>query len=109
MDSLQKAHHTLLNSQSAHDPIPRLHCELQLALPAGHPHSQSVKEPGCLSGAARLPWVLVTPSRPTYKAGDPGIRKDSGKVSGGFSCGTLFWGQSEQFPVFRLRNETIEI
>ena len=47
--------------------------------------------------------------RPTHKAGDPGIWKDPGKVSGGFYCRTLFWGQSEQFPVFLLRQETIEI
>ena len=36
-------------------------------------------------------------------------RKAPGEVSGGFSCRSLFWGQSEQFPVFRLRQEAIEI
>ena len=63
----------------------------------------------CHAGVWRLPWVRATPPRPTHKAGDPGIRKDSGKVSGGFSCRSLFWEQSEQFPVFRLRQATIEI
>ena len=47
--------------------------------------------------------------RPTHKAGDPGIGKDSEKVSRGFPCRSLFWEQSEQFSVFRLQQESIEI
>ena len=43
------------------------------------------------SATTPLPWVLATAPRPTHKAGDPGIGKDSGKVSGAFSCRSLFW------------------
>ena len=43
----------------------------------------------CLNLAVAL-GTGYTP-RPTHKSGDPGIWKDSGKVSGGFSCRTLFW------------------
>ena len=34
--------------------------------------------------------------------------RNSGKVSGALSCRSLFLNQSEQFPVFRLRQEAIE-
>ena len=68
-------------------------------------HSQKNGLPlRCHAGASRLPQVLATPFRPTHKAGDPGI----GKVLGAFSYMSLFWEQSEQFPVFRLRQEAIE-
>ena len=43
------------------------------------------------------------------KSGDPGIGKSPGEVSETFCDSPLFLAWSEQFPVFRLRQEAIEI
>ena len=83
------------------------------AIPVRHPHpeSQNGLPLRCHAGASRLPWVRANAPTPwpTHKAGDPGIGKDPGKVSRGFSCRSIFLEQFEQLPVFRLRQETIEI
>ena len=96
-------------SPAAHDTIqcPAVLC----AIPVRQPHPQSKKRPASPLPRRSLAVAMGTvyAPRPTHKAGDSGIRKDSGKVSAGFSCRTLFGGQSEKFPLFRLRKETIEI
>ena len=74
-----------------------------------HSPEKRFSDPGPHQSFAVAMSTGYAPPRPTYKAGDPRRRKDSGKVSGGFSYRNLFWEQSEQFPVFRLRQETIEI
>ena len=95
-------------SPGVHDAIecPAILC----TIPARQPHPQSKKRFASPVPRRSLAGAIGTSyaPRPTHKAGDPEIRKDSGKVTGGFSCRSLFWEQSEQFPVFRLRQEAIE-
>ena len=91
-------------SPGVHDAIecPAVLCVIPARQP--HPQSKNGLPLRCHAGASRLPQVLATPFRPTHKAGYPGI----GKVLGAFFYMSLFWEQSEQFPVFRLRQEAIE-
>ena len=80
----------LLDIQGYTMPFSALPC---CAIPACRPHPQSKKRFASLVRRRSLVVAMGTgyaPPGPTHKAGDPGIGKDSGKVSGDFSCRTLF-------------------